>query len=802
MDGPIPLPELPVQFADFVLWQRQWMESEAAARQLDFWKQQLQGVPALELPTDRPRPPVQTFDGGVVPLDIPAPLATEVRNLARRQGATIFMMLFATFSALLHRWSGQRDFCIGSGVANRRQVETEPIIGMIINNLVLRVDLREDEDPDFASFLAAMRRVTLDAYSRQDVPFDRIVEAVQPQRDASRNPLFQVAFSFHDAPLDDLDLPGVELRPRLALTAGSAKFDLNITSILPREQRVGKGDEGDADGTVHMLWEYNSDLFDRPTVQRLVAAYLRFLQSAVDDPSQPLSQLPLLSAAQRHQQLVEWNDVQVPLSTERLPHQLFEDQARQRGDFLALWSKDEQWTYDATNRRANHLARQLVRLGVGPEQPVALFTDGGPHLVLGMLAVLKAGGAFLPIDPSYPAERIRFLLQDSGAAVVLTRDPWIGQLPALQSPVLLLDDEVATGDGEDLEANLPRRTTPRSTAYVIYTSGSTGRPKGVQVEQRGLLNLIHWHQRYYGVAAGDRMTQVSSPAFDASVWEIWPYITAGASLYFPGDDIRSSPADLVDFLQRHAIHLCYASTPLAEAMLEEPWPQYVALRTLQTAGDALSRRPKEDMTFRLVNNYGPTENTVAATYCPVAPGEELGRPSIGRPLSNVRAYVTDGNLCPVALGSAGELLLGGLSLSRGYLDRPALTAQRFVPDPFSGEPGARLYRTGDRVRFRAHGEIDFLGRNGPPSQGARFPHRAGRGGSGGVASPVGAGGGGVGASRGREPALGGLRGAVQRDLRRGGAPGLPASPAARFHGARRRRLPCRAAHHGPRQIGS
>lgn len=705
---PATLAELPLQFVDFAVWQRQWVEGPEAQQQLEFWRHQLADVPPLELPTDRPRPPVQTFEGGVHGLRIPPQLAADLRHLARRQGATIFMMLVSCFAVLLSRWSGQRDFCIGSGVANRRWPETEPLIGMIINNLVLRFDTRSQQDPTFAEVLAAMRRVTLDAYDHQDVPFDRIVEVVEPERDASRNPLFQVAFSFHDSPLGRLDLPGVHMEPKLALTAGSAKFDLNVTSILPQEQSVGQESDG-GDGSIQMLWEYNSDLFDGSSVERIVGAYQRFLEAVVADPEQRLSQLPLLAKAERTRLLVEWNETGVPLRLDRLPHQLFEDQARRRPEALALSSSQGRLTYGELDDRAQRLARRLVDHGIEPQQRVAIFTPGSPHMVVALLAVLKAGGTYLPIDPSYPPDRIAFVLDDASVGAVLTLGPWRQALPPTTCPVLLLDeaDPSPAGDGApSLEIPL----TPRHAAYVIYTSGSTGRPKGVVVEHRGLLNLVSWHRQRFDVRPETRMTQVSSPAFDASVWEVWPYITAGASLHFPDRDICGSPSDLVRFYHREGITHSFVATPMAEAMMEESWPEEMALEVLQTGGDALTRRPGKRLPCPLVNNYGPTENTVAATSTTVGCEADDPRPSIGRPNSNVSVFVVDPDLRPVAIGAPGELLLGGLSLSRGYLDRPALTAERFVPNPFGAGPGARLYRTGDLVRFRADGKLDFLGR--------------------------------------------------------------------------------------------
>ncbi len=715
---PAALPALPLQFADFACWQRRWTESEAAARQLTYWRQTLGGAPVLELPLDKPRPPAQSFAGEVLKLQLDAEQADRSRALAQHHDATIYQVLLSTFLVLLHRLTGQHDLSVGSGIANRRWRQTETLAGMIINNLVLRNHLAGD--PSFRQLLAQVRQSTLSAYAHQDVPFDRVVDAVDPVRDASRNPLFQAAFSFHDSPIADLALPDVELDVAVAFSNRTAKFDLSVIGILHREQRTGTASAESTSGVIDILFEYNTALFHRSSVERWMRLYQRLLDTAVANPELPLSQLgsgPVVPQRNRsqstvfertvesHHLLVEWNDTATDLTNEQMVHHVVEHYAQTAGDNLAVALAGSILTYDQLNRRSNRLAHQLRTLGAGPESLIAVFARGGPNMVVGLLAVLKAGAAYVPIDPAYPADRITFVLDDSAAVALLTTEELKQHLPSFEGPVIRLDETQDRPLGDD---NPAVSMSPENLAYVIYTSGSTGRPKGVQITHRGLANLVRWHHRTYTVTPQDRATQLASPAFDASVWEIWPYLTAGASVHFPGEEIRLSPADLLQFFADQAITLSFAPTPLAEAMLDEPWPDTLPLRALLTGGDRLRRRPPEQAP-PLINHYGPSENSVVATWAPVATGAG-SPPPIGRPLDNVQGYLVDQALRPAMQGVAAVLTLGGVSLGRGYLARPALTATNFVPDPFGRQPGARLYWTGDRVRHLAGGQIDFLGR--------------------------------------------------------------------------------------------
>ncbi|MEM7587390.1 MAG: amino acid adenylation domain-containing protein, partial [Acidobacteriota bacterium] len=717
---PSPLDELELQFADFVDWQRRWMKGQEAQQQLAYWQRNLSGADLLELPYDKPRPPVQTFSGRARRIQLADASANALRSLARSEQATIFMALFSLYTALLKRWTGHDDLSVGSGIANRRFKELEALIGMIINNLVLRVDL--SGDPSYREILGRVRRATLGAYAHQDVPFDRIVEAVAPQRDASRNPLFQTVFAFHDSPLEDLELPDARLDIGVALNNGSAKFDLSVVGILPSEQRVGSARD-EVTGAIEMLWEYNTALFCDTTIERLSEGYRRFVDSVLEDPDRRISELALLSDAQRHQLLLEWNDTRslsdrslnetTSQVSEPLVHASVRAQAQIQPDAIAVSAAGVAWSYGELVRRASWLGHRLRRLGVGPESRVGLLTPGCPEMVLGALAILEAGGAYVPIDPSYPAQRIEYLLGDAGISVLLTSgDPAAQPVPA-GVQVLAIDDAAAVESPgiADLESSSAGLS---NLAYVIYTSGSTGEPKGTQLTHDGLRHLVAWHRHEYSVSPEDRATQIANPAFDASVWEVWPYLASGARLCFPSAETRRAPAELVEYLAAEAITLSFVPTPVAEAMLGEPWPDRLALRALLTGGDRLRRRPEADAGWRLVNHYGPTEATVVSTWGAVPSGAvssgETSPPAIGRPLSHVGVRVVDAALRSVGLGVPGELLIGGASLSRGYLARPAMTAACFVPDASSERAGARLYRSGDLVRYLPDGRLDFLAR--------------------------------------------------------------------------------------------
>ncbi|HEV7402892.1 MAG TPA: amino acid adenylation domain-containing protein [Chthoniobacteraceae bacterium] len=690
---PSPLPELPVQYPDFAVWQRTWLEGEVLARQLDYWKQRLAGLTPLQLRTDFPRPPVATYEGATHKFQLPASLSTALQALSRTEGVTLFMTLLAGFQALLHRYTGQESIVVGSPVAGRNRGELEGMIGFFVNTLVMHTGF--EGDPTFRELLRRVHEVALGAYAHQDLPFERLVEELQPERDLSRNPLFQVTFQFFNTgTAQQASAPGT---PALSVQKGTAIFDLacNLSQ--------------NADGLAGEI-EYSTALFRPETIARLAGHYRTLLERIVANPNQNISRVPMLSAADRQLVLTDWNRTAVDYSCDRCVHQLVEEQARLRPQALAVADEERQLTFEELNRGANRLAHHLRALGLQPDGLAAVCLDRSCDMVLAFLAVLKAGGAYLPLDPCTPPERLRFMVEDSGAPVVVTKDEWAAAFEGEKVGVVNLEraaPEIAAQSGED-----PTPVAqPGSLAYVIYTSGSTGRPKGVEIEHRALLHLIDWHRRTYEVTPADRATQMAAPSYDAAVWEIWPYLAAGASVHIVPGDLRADAAALIRWLAREAITLSFVPTPVAEAALQLLWPADLALRTLLTGGDELHRPPPPGLPFTVVNHYGPTEDTVVSTAGEVPPSiHSVMRPDIGRPIANTTAYVVDGHLQLCPIGVPGELCVGGAGLARGYRRRPELTAEKFVTHPWSDEPGARLYRTGDLARFLPDGRIEFLGR--------------------------------------------------------------------------------------------
>jgi amino acid adenylation domain-containing protein len=718
---PSPLPELEVQFADYAVWQREWAESGIVEPQLEYWKRQLAGAPpVLELPTDRPRSAAQSFRGSALRLELTESLSRSLAFLARREGATLYMTLLTAFAGLLHRYTRQEDFCLGAGLANRRWREMENVIGMVINTVALRFDLQGN--PSFRELLGQVRRVTLEAYGNQDLPFDRVVETLRPERSLSHLPIYQVVFAFHDSPMPEFELPGATMRITEALNNGSAKFDLSVVGIPRCERQSAVARAAGAD-RITLVWEYSTDLFDEATIERMAHHYERLLEAVAADPARPLAELDLVTEAERVRLLSDWNATGAWYPREATVHELVEEQARRTPEAEAVCFGGRSLTYRELDRRAGMLAERLRALGVGAETVVAVMAERGLDLIPALLAVLKAGGAYLPLDPTYPKERLGFMLKDAGAKTVLTQGNLLDRLPETSATAIDLElfwgrPEEAAGSGDVTPGALPG-----NLAYVIYTSGSTGRPKGVMVDHRSLLNLVFWHKTAFSVGPGDRASQVAGLGFDASVWEIWPYLVAGASVRLLEDDeTRVSPEAVRDWLVGQGITISFLPTPLAEAVLGLPWPSGSALRLLLTGGDRLHVHPPETLPFALVNNYGPTENTVvttsgtvgaavAATSGAVGAREGGGAaPSIGRPVANNRVYILDSALRPAPVGVPGELCVAGESLSRGYLSRPDLTAEVFVPDPFAVEPGERLFRTGDLARRLADGRIEFIGR--------------------------------------------------------------------------------------------
>nr|ASV46716.1 non-ribosomal peptide synthetase [uncultured bacterium] len=702
---PSPLPELPVQFADFAVWHRRLMEGERARQDLAYWKEALAGAdPVLELPTDRPRPPTLSFRGASLRTRMPADTARAARAFCRESGATLYMTLLAAFEALMGRYSGQEDFCVGGGVANRSWKETEDLIGMIVNTIAHRVRL--DRVRTFRELVAQVRDTAREAYAHKDVHFGQVVEAVAPERTLSRLPIYQVTFNFHDSPYPDFRLPGVEMELTEALSNGSAKFDFQVIMMPRAEMRAGAPED-----EIDAVWEFATDLFDPATVERMIGDYHRLLAALLAEPDRPFRAVPLDAPGDRARLLEEWSrGPEMPIGGRPVHAQVVEA-ARARPDAAAVVSDGGV----AHLRRAGPplRRRRAAAAGAGASAPSRAWACSRGVRRRGSWGCWRPSARGAPTSRSTPRSPPRAWSSSPptpGVAVVLAtealRDRVPGEVPVLPLDGLRVDPDGDTGGGDEPPVPLD------AVAFVIYTSGSTGTPKGVEVTHRGLLDLTRWYLDAFGIGPDDRSAQVAGLGFDASVWETLPYLAAGARVHQVTDEeTRTSPPALQAFMLEHGVTLAFVTTVLGEALMELEWPERTPLRALLTGGEALRTRPRPGIPFTVLNVYGPTETTLVCTGGAVEPGDGGGAlPSIGRPLANVRTYVADPEMEPVAVGLPGELYVGGPGVARGYGGRPALTAEKFVPDPFSGEPGARLYRTGDRVRWRTSGELEFLGR--------------------------------------------------------------------------------------------
>ncbi|MFD7992212.1 non-ribosomal peptide synthetase [Streptomyces mexicanus] len=690
----------PLQYTAYALAERDRLAGQEARAELDWWTERLRGVPALELPTDRPRPAVQGWAGARHALTVPEELTGRLRALAARTGTTLFMVLLAAYQVVLHRWSGQDDFAVGTPVAGRTSPHLEGLAGLVANTLVLRAEL--SGDPDFTTVLERTAATALDAFERQGTPFELLVERLEQGRDPSRHPLFQCSFTLQNVPpFQELRMADVAVRA-LDMAGDTAKFDLGLTLL-------------EADGGLRGEVEYSTDLFDADTAARFAGHWLTVLRAVADDPARRLSELPLLAPGEHAALLEAARGPVLPegeATREPVPAQVVR-RARQTPGALAVADPERSLTYGALAGYADVLARRLRALGAGPEQRVGVCLERSCAQVVAALAVTLTGAAYVPLDPQYPTDRLTAIRQDAGLRLLVTDRDLRTRFPMGRADVLCVED-VLDGEPAPVTGVPVPRLDPRALAYVVHTSGSTGRPKGVAVEHRALAGLAAWHRDAYALGPGDRSTLVASPGFDAAVWEMWPALASGAELHVPSDATRADPARLARFLAERQVTVCFLPTPLAEAVLAEPFPAHGPLRSLLTGGDALTARPAPGAPYRLYNHYGPTENTVVATAGPVAgaTGDGAGarRPDIGRPTAGVYAHVLDARLRPVPVGVAGELYLGGDQVARGYLGDPRRTAERFVPDPFSGRPGARMYATGDRVRRLPDGTLEFLGR--------------------------------------------------------------------------------------------
>ncbi len=704
------LPALPIQYADYALWQRSWMEAGEKERQLAYWTGLLGGEqPVLELPFDRPRPVRQSHRGAQFILELDIDLSQALRRVAQQEGATAFALLLASFQALLYRYSGQADIRVGVPIANRNRVETERLIGFFVNTQVLKADL--DGRMGFDELLAQARQRALEAQAHQDLPFEQLVEALQPERSLSHNPLFQVLFNYQSEArgngqafrFDELQMESVQFDSR------TAQFDLTL-DLTDEEQRFCA------------VFDYATDLFDASTVERLAGHWRNLLRGIVANPRQRLGELPLLDAPERRQTLSEWNPAQRECAVQGTLQQRFEEQARQRPQAVALILDEQRLSYGELNARANRLAHCLIARGVGADVPVGLALERSLDMLVGLLAILKAGGAYLPLDPAAPEERLAHILDDSGVRLLLTQGHLLERLPRQAGvEVLAIDGLVLDGYAES--DPLPTLSAD-NLAYVIYTSGSTGKPKGTLLTHRNALRLFSATEAWFGFDERDVWTLFHSYAFDFSVWEIFGALLYGGRLVIVPQWVSRSPEDFYRLLCREGVTVLN-QTPsafkqlMAVACSADMATQQPALRYVIFGGEALdlqSLRPWfqrfGDRQPQLVNMYGITETTVHVTYRPVSEADlEGGLVSpIGGTIPDLSWYILDRDLNPVPRGAVGELYIGRAGLARGYLRRPGLSATRFVPNPFPGGAGERLYRTGDLARFQADGNIEYIGR--------------------------------------------------------------------------------------------
>ncbi|MFM7353635.1 MAG: amino acid adenylation domain-containing protein, partial [Microcystis aeruginosa] len=697
------LPDLSIQYADFAVWQRQWLTNEVLDRQLSYWKQQLTGIPLLhQLPTDRPRPAIQSFCGGTERLKLDSQLTQQLKKLSQESGSTLFMTLLAGFAVLLSRYSQQTDVVIGSPIANRNRTEIEGLIGFFVNTLVLRFDL--SQDPTFEDFLAQVRQTTQDAYDHQDLPFEMLVEKLQIERHLDRNPLTQIVFALQNAPSSPWDLPGLNIE-EIPSGLDSVRVDLEVYLWDAPEGLGG-------------FCSYNRDLFDAETIVRMMTHLKTLLAAIVENPRQSVASLPLLNPEEEYQLLEGWNETKADYSYNKCIHQLIEEQAARTPEAVAVVFENQQLTYAELNSQANQLADYLRSLGVETEVIVGLCVERSLDMIVALIGILKAGAAYLPLDPEYPQERLQFMLEDSQVPLLLTQSSLIDKLPNHQAKTVFLAEiwqEIKPMNRD----NLTGKVTASNLANVIYTSGSTGKPKGVMVEHQGLCNLALAQIETFAVSSQSRVLQFASFSFDACISEVLMALGAGATLYLASKDNLMPGLPLIKQLRNNKItHITLP--PSALAVL--PWENLSSLQTIIVAGEACSPElvKKWSQGRNFFNGYGPTEGSVCATVAKCTPVDE--KITIGRPIPHVQVYILDSHLQPVPIGVPGELHIGGAGVARGYLNRPELTAEKFISNPFvsldppltpldkGGEQPSKLYKTGDLARYLPDGRIEYLGR--------------------------------------------------------------------------------------------
>nr|MDZ8062915.1 amino acid adenylation domain-containing protein [Nostoc sp. EkiNYC01] len=714
------LEPLPIQYADFALWQRQWLQGEVLQSQLSYWEKQLADAPALlSLPTDRPRPAVQTYNGTHQEFALSLELTSKLIKLSQEQGVTLFMTLLAAYDTLLYRYTGTEDILVGSPIANRDRSEIEGLIGFFVNTLVMRTNLAGN--PSFLQLLTRVREMAMQAYSHQNLPFEMLVEALQPERDLSHTPLFQVMFVLQNAPTSGLELSNLTVSS-LPVKLTTSRFDLTLIMQNSPTGLVG-------------LWEYNTDLFDASTIERMTSHFVTLLEGIIANPEQQISQLPLLSKVEQQQLLVDWNDTQVDYPLHKSIHQLFEEQVELTPNAVAVEFENQQLTYYELNYRANQLAHYLRSFGVGADVLVGLCVERSLEMVIGLLGILKAGAAYVPLDPEYPSDRLSFILEDTQVWVLLTQQRLIERLPANQAKLVCLDTDAGL-IAQCSHDNLISGVEANNLVYIIYTSGSTGQPKGIAMSQLALCNHILWHGDNLKIARGAKTLQFASISFDVSFQEIFTTWCSGGTLFLIGEELRHDTRALLDFLQEKAIERMFLPVvglqQLAEVAVGSEFVN-THLREIITSGDKLQITPAISQWFgklsdcTLHNQYGPSESHLATSYTLNDSVETWPLlPLIGRPIANTQIYILDNYLQPVPIGVAGEIYIAGVLLAQGYLNRPELTQEKFIQNPFkrgrgqgAGSRGEtedqssnseRLYKTGDLARYLSDGNIESLGR--------------------------------------------------------------------------------------------
>lgn len=696
-----PLAELPIQYPDYAHWHRQWFQGDVYQTQLSYWKDQFKTIPpVLELPTDHQRPSIQAhraFRGTKRRLTLSKELTRQIRELCQKEEATLFMVLLAAYQVLLHRYTGEEDIVVGSPIAGRCLEETEGLIGLFVNALALRGDL--SGNPSFRELLGRVKEVCLGGYAHQDLPFEMLVKELQPDRSLAHNPLFQVMFVLQSEPIPTQELTGLTFS-HVQVENIVANFDLTLDAV-------------ERDGVLECQFESNADLFDYDRVTRLLGHFENLLKGIVANPRQRISELPLLTEAERDQLLVEWSDTASDYPADKCVQQLFQEQVENSGDSTALLFGEDRLTYRELNNRANQLAHYLKKQGVSAETRVGICIERSPEMIVALLAILKAGGVYLPLDPAYPSARLEFMLKDAEVPLLLTRRALLETLEGHSAKVICLEDledELA----RESTSNPPCESTNASLAYVMYTSGSTGKPKGVAVTHKNIVRLVK-NTNYADFSSNEVFLQFSPVSFDASTFEIWGSLLNGAQLALMPSGAASLD-ELASGLKRFKVTTLWLTAGLFHLMVDTHLDALKGLKQLLAGGDVLSASHVKKAAqalpgCRLINGYGPTENTTFTCCFPVEdPVAINGSVPIGRAISNTYVYILDSYLNPAPVGVPGQLYIGGDGLARGYLNRPELTAERFISDPFSRKPGAQLYKTGDLVRYRANGEIEFLGR--------------------------------------------------------------------------------------------